>query len=208
MNQTNIYYSISNITIDYLITDICVNPIDLFVIWSETGSENNNNKGYIYKTRYDGSNKTSIINQDNLLSISLAIDYTIKRIYWIDHSLSEIVSIDYDGNERKFIQLSDKSFVSTEKMDLYNGFIYWSESGSSIIYKINTNGEELSHFEPHENFSRAFKIIHPSRQPNVKNLCADTDCSHLCLPIDFHTYRCLCPDIKAYNLTKNCEEYV
>ena len=39
-------------------------------------------------------------------------------------------------------------------------------------------------------------------------LCANTNCTHLCLPLNFSTYRCLCPDINFYGLINNCVNYV
>jgi hypothetical protein len=211
LNETNIFYLISNKTTtrDYYVTDICVNPIDLFVIWSEDDGTTDSG-AYIYKAKYDGSSKISLVTKNILEPISMVIDFTIKRIYYIDDSLNLLVSIDYDGNDRKNIHSSDKSMRSSRNIDIYNGFIYWADFniGSKKIHKINSNGEELSQIEMPENFNRAFKIIHSSRQPNAINLCADTKCSHLCLPINFASYRCKCPEVEVYNLTENCVEYV
>jgi hypothetical protein len=207
IDETNNSYSISNKTSDeYHVGDICVNPIDLFVIWSESYFSDSR-KGYIYKTRYDGSNKTSLANDNIVRPTSMQIDYTIKRIYVMDQIFNKLLSIDYNGNNMKLIYSSDRPFLFPSKMDLYHGFIYWLYD-LNTIHKINIDGGELSQLKLHQHFQRAFKMIHPSRQPNTSNLCANTKCTHLCLPIDFNAYRCLCPDTKIYHLSESCEEYV
>lgn len=178
------------------IWSICLNPIELFIIWSESDYLNYSNKGYIYRARYDGSKKISLVNGSFLRPISLAID----------NISDELLSIDYYGNDKKVIHSGQQFFDQYSKLDLYNGFIYWSKS--KMIYKINNIKEEFTQFELHKEFSGAYKIIHSSRQPNVSNLCANTNCTHLCLPIEFNTYRCLCPDIKIYNTSEYCGEYV
>ena len=105
-------------------------------------------------------------------------------------------------------------------MDLYNGFIYWSHKykakgykrkfsiEKNLIHRVNTNGEEFFEFKPHENYNGVFRIIHSSREPTANNYCAKANCTHLCLPLNLNTYRCLCPDNKLNNSNENCVEYV
>jgi hypothetical protein len=119
---------------------ICVNPIDLFLIWSEIS--NLNKKGYIYKTRYDGSSKISLMNHIIVGPTSMEVDYTIKRIYVIDQTLGHFVSIDYNGNNMKLIYSSHRPFLFPLKIYLYNGFIYWSYS--SMILKIRLYYRRMS----------------------------------------------------------------
>jgi len=204
IDKSNISYIISNIT-HTDIEGICVNPIDLFVIWSDFDTDGYNAK--IYKARYDGSNKIPLVNKNISRPFSLAIDYTIKRIYWVNIFEGQLESVDYNGNESKLIYQSKKLRAISE-IDLYNGFIYWSTVGSDNIYRINTIGAEFSEFTLYEHFSRKFKITHSSRQPNGSNLCVNTNCQYLCVPIAFSSYRCLCPDTNVYNLSESCEEYV
>ncbi len=158
-----------------------MNPIDLFVIWSEI-YYSKDEKGYIYKTRYDGSNKISLAKDTFSHPTTMGIDYTIKRIYVIDEVLEQLFSIDYNGNNVKLIY-SSNDFIEVQKMDLYNGFIYWKYFRS--FYRINSDGGELSQLELPDDFVMPFKIIHPSRQPSASNLCANTNCTHLCLPIRY-----------------------
>ena len=206
LNGENIFYHISNVTHEsYTVHEICVNPIELFILWSES-THHKNLGGYIYKANYDGSNKISLINEGIFMPLTITIDYTIKRIYWIDFFIKELSSIDYNGKDKKLI-LNGGELFSPSQMNLYNGFIYWYNWATNSINKVNTKGGEYSASKLYGNFT-AFGIIHSSRQPNTTNLCTNTHCTHLCLPLDFIKYRCLCPDINVYHSTDNCVDYV
>ena len=98
INETNTFYHITNVTEKYLVSEICVNTIDLFIIWSEY-SNYQYQSGYIYKSRYDRSNKINLVNESIYKPKAIVIDYTIKRIYWIDN-FRELSSMDYLGNNK------------------------------------------------------------------------------------------------------------
>ena len=101
---------------------ICVNPIDRFIIWSEI-SISDDERSYIYRSRYDGSNKTSLVNDNIIFPHSMAFDFTIKRIYWFDIDIYELYSIDYNGNDRKVTYTIRNNYLDYRNMDLYSGLI-------------------------------------------------------------------------------------
>ena len=105
MSDLNTFYTITNTTSDFhYLKKICVNPIDLFIIWSERSVKRYDSRdklGYIYRTRYDGSNKISLVNVIDISTEYMAIDFIIKRIYWFDIDINGLYSIDYNGKDKK-----------------------------------------------------------------------------------------------------------
>jgi len=191
--------------------NIVVNPLESFIVWSKCWPNQ-----AIIKANQDGSNRTVLVNKDLGSFNSIIIDFETKRVYIIiqsynvatsEHGEAKLSSIDFNGNDRKPIyKIKTRYFVAA---DIYDKDLYIYYHENNEFMKISTNGLITNKIKlGDDTYVRSIRIIHSSRQPNLENKCIDSKCAQLCLPIYLNEYRCLCPNINAYNLSEICKEYV
>jgi hypothetical protein len=191
------------------INHISVNPLDSFIIYCVY-----DHRGKIMKALQDGSNQTLLIEEINSYPISLTIDLSSRKIFWIDLFLAKLSSVDFEGNNYQTILKSEELFSEKNFMGIFGEDIYLSKSLDHSIFKINKfdpNGPKNYFFKLTKDTDlHSMKIIHSSLQPNSTNRCINHYCSHLCVPIGLNRYRCVCPQVLIHrnNGTNICFESV
>jgi len=193
------------------IEDLSVNPLDsdiFYSTWNQTISN-----GKIIKSSQDGSNRVVLKNVG--YPEVLTIDINSRRIFWFDIILKTFSSINFDGEDFKtFITLKMTNRLNSF-LEIFGEDIYWSNTNDDSIKqfivkaKYGLNSTQIDHLiELQDSTIGSFKIIDSSLQPNSTNRCINSNCSHLCIPIGFNQYRCVCPQFKPQNDSIICIESV
>lgn len=161
----------------------------------------------------DGSDRRQIVTEGIFWPNGLTIDYSAGRIYWADAKHHVIESANYDGTDRKKVQIvrlggpvrtlsMARSFQIMSNhlphpfaITLFEDQMYWTDWNTKSIStanKVTGKGYRNVHIDMH--FPMDIHAYHPSRQPNFQNRCTfgHRSCSHLCLP-NKNNRRCVCP---------------
>ncbi|XP_023239238.1 low-density lipoprotein receptor-related protein 6-like [Centruroides sculpturatus] len=172
---------------------IALDPSDGYMYWSDWGSNPR-----IEKSAMDGSDRTKIISKVKRAN-GLTIDYTDRRIFWIDIDSKIIESADLTGGNRQ--QVIPKSLPNPHALTQYQGNIYWSDWDTRTIERASKiTGENQIHIQKQLDFVVDIVVYHTSRQSGW-NPCAVNNggCSHLCLALPSksqhksYNYCCACP---------------
>ncbi|XP_066928142.1 low-density lipoprotein receptor-related protein 1-like [Clytia hemisphaerica] len=143
----------------------------------------------------DGTDMRALINSRIGWPNGITIDYTSRRVYWIDARYDYIESIDYEGNDRQTL-ISGKKLVphpfALTMDDTYIYFTDWFKKGVVRVNKQDNKDYEVII----QNISRPMDIhlISKSRQLNMTNLCETLKpgCTHMCVIKNNETVSCLC----------------
>jgi hypothetical protein len=201
---------------DLYIFTFVINPIKSLIFWTEVEFFSEEPFSIIFRSKQDGSERKSLIKKLNSTIRNLAIDFKTEILYWIEEN-TNLGSIDFEGNNERFI----KSEIGSENngvSSIYNFeffennlfYFYYSLINNTehrAIYRINildNKRQLIANFGGKETVY-LFKIVDDSLQPDTYDECQDSNCSHLCLPINNSHYHCVCPEPK---LNVNCFESV
>lgn len=129
----------------------------------------------------------------------LTLDYTIRRIYWIDARSDSIHTSNYDGGDHHEVMRNHEMLSHPFAITVFENYVYWTDWRTNSVVRANKfTGGDVRVIQ--RTLSQPFdiKILHPSRQPRDGiNPCGGNNggCSHLCLIHLNHTYKCDCPHI-------------
>lgn len=129
-------------TLYTLVTDVVhgqsikINPIDGWLIWSESGD-----KAKIEKSTLDGSIREVLVWQDIVEPRGITIDYVTRRIYWLDAKMYSINSIEFDGNNRQLVLQTQIYLGNPFDLTLFDDVVIWSDFDSNAIYSANKFGK-------------------------------------------------------------------
>ncbi|XP_076470996.1 low-density lipoprotein receptor-related protein 4-like isoform X2 [Babylonia areolata] len=145
----------------------------------------------IERAGMDGSLRTTIANSSLFWPNGLTIDYATERLYWADAKHHVIESAALDGKNRRTV--INEGLPHPFALTLFEDELYWTDWYTKSINKANKfSGQPLETVRTRLHFPMDIHTWHPQRQPAGKDLCASSNCSHLCLPNEF-TYTCACP---------------
>ncbi|CAH1130397.1 unnamed protein product [Ceutorhynchus assimilis] len=168
---------------------LACNPISGYIYWTEWDQHSPR----IERSHLDGSNKKIIVNQDLSFPIGLVIDYSNKRLYWIDAKLNEerIETSDYHGQNRVTLPI-DKTHPFS--LTQYKEWIFWTDWDQKCIMrseKITGNGKMM--IRP-LHAAMGITMVAAERQMSW-NPCMmnNGNCTHLCF-FRKKGYTCGCPD--------------
>ncbi|CAI4230259.1 unnamed protein product [Auanema sp. JU1783] len=139
---------------------------------------------------------------------ALTIDYYSDRLFWGDAHLNEIGFMDFDGAGRRHIPALRTSHVSS--MAIFDDYLYWSDWNLREVVRCDKwTGKNETVLKKTIQLPNELRIIHPLRQPDYKNPCEDSPCSHLCLIKEGGgSYTCACPDqFVLLSDNKTCEPH-
>jgi hypothetical protein len=178
-----------------IITGLSIDPLRSYIFYSIYDLDSD--EVTIMRSLQDRSNQTVLINEGVRVPLALTIDLEIKRVFWTDHWLHELSSIGFEGNDFQII-LNSKNMISNSfLMQIFGDDIYLNTERAIIkTNKFGLNGNHFDYiYKEYENRSSiiSFRIIDSRLQPNSINRCINHNCSHICIPIGLHQYRCLCP---------------
>lgn len=154
----------------------------------------------------DGTQRKSIVSTYIYKASGLTVDYINKRIIWCDSQLDQIVTVDYNGENRHTLIRGSTKVPAPVRVTTFENKVYWTDSTRQGILKIDSynssSSVETIYRErgiPKE--PRGIRVFHALRQPTFKSPCGSNNgaCQHLCILTrngDDHTFalgfRCAC----------------
>lgn len=114
----------------------------------------------------------------------LTLDYTQKRVYWVDAKSDSIYTIRYDGSDVHLV-LRDREILSHPfAITVFENYVYWTDWRTTSVIRANKwNGTDIQVIQRTQTQPFGIQVLHSSRQPVIKNPCGSNNggCSHLCL---------------------------
>lgn len=114
----------------------------------------------------------------------LSLDYTQKRVYWVDAKSDSIYTVKYDGSDIHMV-LRDRDFLSHPfAVTVFENYIYWTDWRTASVIRANKwNGTDMQVIQRTQTQPFGIQVLHSSRQPQAENPCGlnNGGCSHLCL---------------------------
>lgn len=115
----------------YFPRKIVVYPEGGKLFW--TSKDDKNKKSAICSSLFTGTDNNELIQLERKSEIrDIALDYTNKRLYYLDTGLNQIGSVSFQGTKQPVITLD--STLSPVSIAVHGSFILWSDN--SAIYKI------------------------------------------------------------------------
>uniref|UniRef100_A0A9J8BQH4 Si:dkey-88l16.3 n=1 Tax=Cyprinus carpio carpio TaxID=630221 RepID=A0A9J8BQH4_CYPCA len=157
------------------------------MFWSETGGQ-----AQIERSGMDGSDRKVVVSRGLERPVSVTVDILTDRLYWTDDKLRCIGSATLDGENIRFLQLSE--MPSLFSVAVFNDMVYWSDTHRRSIQganKLTGKNRKVLLKRPGQPFD--LKVVHPLLQPNVSGPCEKLRCSHVCLLAPGLKGVCRCP---------------
>lgn len=173
---------------------IVVDPAEGYVYWTDWGDP-----AKIERASMDGTARQVLISgKDIEWPNGLAIDYTNRKLYWVDAKLNLIKHCDLDGTNIR--ELVNEGIGSPFSITLFEDHMYWTDiSSRGKLFKANKfTGKNRTILVQDKLQPLDAHVYHPQRQPRALNPCAikNGGCSHLCLISASNTkkFSCNCPN--------------
>ncbi|XP_070563499.1 low-density lipoprotein receptor-related protein 4-like isoform X2 [Ptychodera flava] len=178
---------------------IALDPLNGWLYWTDWGKEPK-----IEKSGMDGSQRHVLIDSHIGWPNGLAIDFTSRRLYWIDAKLHVLATSDMHGKDRiDLIKGDHRQLRHPFSIAVFEDRVYWSDIIHSIINSVDKlTGKDLQMLVVGGD-SRAIygiRVDHEVVQPMGVNYCAQNNggCDFLCLlsPVATNSsyHACACPD--------------
>ena len=115
-----------------------------------------------------GTNRKVIFNVTNYKNGAwpngLSLDYTLKRLYWIDARADSIHSSKYDGSDHREIMRNSAYLSHPFSITLFESDVYWTDWRTTDVIKADKfNGSNIRVLDQILNQPCDIKIVHPSR---------------------------------------------
>ncbi|KAK6725534.1 hypothetical protein RB195_004075 [Necator americanus] len=190
--------------------DIVVDPRQGLMFWTDWQEENPR----IERATMAGKRRTVIFKVSTIINAGwpngLVCDIIAKRIYWVDAKSDTVHTVTYDGSDHVEV-LRDHVFSTHPfSVDIFENHVYWTDWRINAIVRANKwNGSSIAavFHTPIRPFY--VKVVHRSKQPRtLRNPCAKSNCSHLCLIDGSEEYSCQCPHFMRLKngSSSTCEE--
>ncbi|CAK1585983.1 unnamed protein product [Parnassius mnemosyne] len=115
---------------------IAVDSCRGYIYWTNT----NITKPTIERARFDGTERTVIVNTDIYMLVSIAVDQNAKKLYWADDREGihySIESSDLDGKNRKKLVVG--TYHMPNAVTVSKDSIYWVDWGYKSVWKLPKN---------------------------------------------------------------------
>lgn len=114
----------------------------------------------------------------------ILVDAEAQRLYWIDSFARNVVSSNYDGQDRKIVfQARDGQPMaeSLGSLAILGNYIYWSDLENNVVYKIDLQSSSSSSIL--DAAPLFIKAISCPNQKYISNPCAQNngECKQLCV---------------------------
>ncbi|XP_056636916.1 low-density lipoprotein receptor-related protein 1 isoform X1 [Diorhabda sublineata] len=175
---------------------IAVDPRDGYLFWTDW----DNQLPRIERCSLAGLDRMIVVKiSNNGWPNGLTLDYTIRRIYWIDARSDSIHTSNYDGGDLHEVMRNHEMLSHPFAITVFENYVYWTDWRTNSVVRANKfTGGDVRVIQ--RTLSQPFdvKILHPSRQPRDGiNPCGTNNggCSHLCLIHFNNVYKCDCPHV-------------
>ncbi|TRY92935.1 hypothetical protein DNTS_033821 [Danionella cerebrum] len=130
----------------------------------------------------DGIARRAIVTSKVYWPRGLTLDYTTRRIYFVDDYLKYIDYCDYDGKNRHQVFASDLVLQQPHGITIFEDNIYWSDSYTSQVMRTNKfHGGNITTLLSGVYQCMGIVMNHPIKQPIALNPCENSPCAQLCL---------------------------
>ncbi|XP_074039673.1 LDL receptor protein 1 [Leptinotarsa decemlineata] len=175
---------------------IAVDPRDGYLFWTDWDSQ----LPRIERCSLAGLDRRMVVRiVNNGWPNGLTLDYTTRRIYWIDAQSDSIHTSDYDGNDHHEVMNNHEMLSHPFAITVFENYVYWTDWRTNSVIRANKwNGGDVRVIQRTLTQPFDIKIMHPSRQPTDGiSPCGNNNggCSHLCLLHLNHTFKCDCPHV-------------
>lgn len=158
--------AISLIIIGFQISTFTSIFCDRYLYWIDNSTGN----AKISRASMDGTNVETLHSERVKSPTALTIDYETQTIYWIDSHQRVLEMSNVDGSNRT--ELAKNISTSPFSMDIFDGFIYWSDNIDNTIYyapvSSPTNITALTHGLSHS--PQRLRVVSSKKQPMPSKL--------------------------------------
>lgn len=182
---------------------------DGLLFWTDRSE----NRPKIERSTMAGRNRIAIVDINTLsdggFPNGLTIDYSTRRLYWIDAKSDSIYSSNYDGLALNK-HYSNRQLIQTPfGLSFLNNDLYWVDAKLNTINRIdirNNSAPQVIYKTYHSLYGVI--VVHPQHHPKSDfNPCLSMGCSHLCLIDDKNTALCRCPQLMVLGPDgKRCQD--
>lgn len=173
---------------------IVLHPKSGYMFWTDWSLE-----PFIAKMGMDGSKLQKVITKGLFWPNGLTIDYATDTLWWVDAHLDQMETSDFSGKGRRVV-VTDMPHPYA--LSVFEDYAFWSEWNLLRIERVDRlTGANRTVLTTTLQLPYDIHVVHPLRQPNVKNPCNPNNggCSHLCLLAPGWlpgqpSYRCACPE--------------
>lgn len=160
--------------------DIALDPSVGLMFFTDTDN--------IDRALMDGSQRRTIVSTYIYKASGLTVDYVNKRVIWCDSQLDQIVTVDYNGNNRHTLIRGSTKVPAPVRVSTFENRVYWTDSTRQGILKVDAYNssavvETIYRERSIPKEPRAIKVYHALRQPQVDNPCGTNNggCQHMCV---------------------------
>ncbi|CAB3366798.1 Hypothetical predicted protein [Cloeon dipterum] len=172
---------------------IAVHPIEGYVFFTDWAP----GEPSISRCNADGS-KVRHLFTNNVVHWpnGITIDYTYERIYWVDAKLDYIGSSDLEGKKFRKVLTNSKFIEHPFAIAVFKDNMYWTDWKKNAIFEADKDhGVGVTTLAAGLSNVMDLKAYSAGMQAHVVNhACALANCSHVCVAMPGHTFKCLCPD--------------
>lgn len=162
---------------------IALDPRDGLLFWTDWDE----NFPRIERCSMSGEYR-KIITQVNQISGAwpngLTLDYTQRRVYWVDARSDSIHTTNYDGLDHHLVIRDQETLSHPFSISLFENYVYWTDWRTNSVIRANKwNGSDIQVIHRTQTQPFGIQVLHSSRQPRDLNPCGANNggCSHLCL---------------------------
>ncbi|XP_055711051.1 putative vitellogenin receptor isoform X2 [Phlebotomus papatasi] len=158
----------------------------------------------VYRANLDGSRLGKIV-EDVVQVSALAVDTNKKLLFYADFVSNTVQSCAYDGSGVKTLVRNNGAVAQPIAMTLFEDHLYVTNLGRTTVAQCRVFGDlhcklvDVNVFNAEE-----IVIVQQSRQKNVTNVCAEHQCSHICIQADLGA-KCLCHGGSQVKPGESCE---
>lgn len=182
---------------------IALDPREGLLFWSDWDK----NDPRLERCSMAGEYRRTIMQVDQVQGAwpnGLTLDYTLKRVYWIDARSDSIHTTNYDGGDHHLVIRDQETLSHPFSISVFENHVYWTDWRTNSVIRANKwNGSDISVLQRTLTQPFGIQILHSSRQPrDGPSPCGDNNggCSHLCLLSIAKTIKCACPHVMRLNV--------
>lgn len=177
---------------------IALDPLEGLLFWTDWDL----NEPRLERCSMAGEYRKTIVQVDRVQGAwpnGITLDYTLKRVYWIDARSDSIHTTNYDGGDHHLVIRDQETLSHPFSISVFENHVYWTDWRTNSVIRANKwNGSDLGVLTKTLTQPFGISVLHSSRQPRDGfNPCSNSNggCSHLCLLSVNKTYKCECPHV-------------
>ncbi|XP_006613033.1 protein cueball [Apis dorsata] len=155
LEEAKVLHNLTSLNPCGIALDVC----NRHIYWTN----NNNSYSSIERSNLDGSNQTTIINENLYDPLAIAIDHVNEKLYWIDDIEGIRIKIErsnLDGSEREYL-IQPKRHQPVH-LALDNDSIYWNDITERAIWRMPKDGKNESSMIKFRSYHESHPGIAPS----------------------------------------------